>query len=217
MPTVTEVVNNHQGSIFFYPFSGLDFKLMNDIVISEYIRNNFNPPYLFIYCSISSERDWNNLPDDQQNGKFISVNFVQNKLEESGRNIIKTVRLDPQNANINLYQLNDGVSIVFVKDNVYTFLNNLEERLNQNKSINVIFYFCGDITKDGIQNLISQFIVNDEHFIGANHPVPSNYFITRYYNFMDYLPDGLYNIVMDNEGNKITLDDLGIFLIKRNS
>lgn len=210
--SLMEIVNNHEGSIFFYPFSGLDFDMMNNIERNELVRKNSWGHYLYIYCSVPTQQDWENLPEDQLNGWFLSVDFIENRLGLAGKNIAEVVAVEN---NISLYRLEDGNVIIFVRDSVSAFLNTLSQPLNQDKSINIIFSSCSNLEKRGIQNLIQQFIINAGDILDT--PKASWFVITHYQDLISYFPHGLYEIVKDNEGNIILLDEQrGIFLIKRN-
>jgi hypothetical protein len=210
-----DIIQNHKGSVFFYPFSGLDFDMMNNIERNELVRKgSLYEPFLFVYCSIPTQQDWENLLEDQQNGWFMPVNFIENRLGLAGKEITEVVAVEN---NINLYRLTDGNAIIFVHDNVYTFLNTLPQPLNQDKSINIIFSSCSNLEKSGIQNLIQQFIINAGGNLDTDTPKASWFVITHYQNLINYLPDGLYEIIKDNEGNNIIIDErAGNFLIKRN-
>ncbi len=209
-----DIVQNHKGSVFFYPFSGLDFNMMNNIEKNESIREGSINDYLYIYCAVPAQQDWENLPEDQQNGWFMPVDFIENELGLAGKTITEVIALEN---NMNWYKFSDGNSLIFVRDSVSSFLDTLTEPLNQNKSINIIFSSCGNEENAGIQHLIQQFIINAGDVRSNKTPKASWFVITHYQNLINYFPDGLYEIEKDKEGNNILLDERArIFLIKRN-
>jgi hypothetical protein len=211
---IMDIVNNHKGSVFFYPFSGLDFNMMNNIEKNESIREGSISDYLYIYCSVHTQQDWNNLTEDQQNGWFIPLDFIENELGLAGKKITEVIALEN---NMNWYKFSDNTSLIFIHDSISSFLNTLTEPLNQNKIINLIFSSCGNEKNPGIQHLIQQFIINAGDVLSSETPKASWFVITHYQNLINYFPDGLYEIVKDNEGNNILLDErAGNFLIKRN-
>jgi lauroyl/myristoyl acyltransferase len=47
-----ELIKNHKGLIFFYPFSGTDFKIITEL---KKIATVFNKKALFVYCSFGGK------------------------------------------------------------------------------------------------------------------------------------------------------------------
>ena len=83
--TSYEIINNHEGIIFFYPFSGTDFNIITEL---RNLATVFNKKVLFIYCSFGgSQEEYENFTienRDKARGLHTDANNIANKLGLKG-------------------------------------------------------------------------------------------------------------------------------------
>lgn len=116
---INEIIKNHDGTIFFYPFSGSHFEIL------EKINTFFSNKPLFIYCSfggIQEEFDNWRIDNPHARGLHTDVDFIENKLGLKNFEIVSFQKLADANVDASYYT-SYNAELIFVKGEAFEFID----------------------------------------------------------------------------------------------
>jgi hypothetical protein len=158
-----EIINRHEGDIFFYPFSGSHFEIVTNINLSIIGENNKfednNTRALIIYCSFGGSVDEYNQwgkGNPKACGLHDDVNFVENKLGLKKFKIINSSKLTDDNIDGTYYELEDKTKIIFIKGEVFSFVEKLQFDNYSLNSFSLIISMVGGFNSE-LANLVRKF------------------------------------------------------------
>jgi hypothetical protein len=162
-----EIINRHEGDIFFYPFSGSHFEIIKNInhsIIGENkIFEDNNTRALFIYCSFGgseAEYDQWSIGNPKACGLHDGVNFIENKLGLQKFKIINSSKLTDDNVDGTFYEFADKTKIIFIKGEVFSFVEKLQFDNYSLNSFNLIISMVGGFNSE-LGNLVRKFHTNN--------------------------------------------------------
>ena len=120
-----ELIKNHEGIIFFYPFSGSHFEIIKEL---KNLATVFNEKALFVYCSFGGyQEEYENFTNDNQSiarGLFTDVDNIENKLGLKSIEISSSQKLTDTNFDASYYTFDD-TELIFVKGEAFHYIDNL--------------------------------------------------------------------------------------------
>jgi hypothetical protein len=121
-----ELIKNHKGLIFFYPFSGTDFKIITEL---KNLATVFNKKALFVYCSFGGSQQefeyFKNENYDKARGLHTDTSNIENKLGLQGIEISTFQKLTDVNFDASYYSFDD-VELIFVRGEAFHFIECLQ-------------------------------------------------------------------------------------------
>lgn len=150
-----EIINNHEGLIFFYPFSGTHFEIikpLNDAI------SGLNKKILYVYCSIGgTQEEFDNwrINNPLARGLYEEVHFTENKLGLKRIKIETFERLTDVEFDARHYSF-ENCELVYVKVEAFNFIEYLEHNMIDIVKMNLIFSFAGGFD-DVLKALILKF------------------------------------------------------------
>lgn len=155
------LLNNH---VIFYPFSGADFDFIKRLKDKDETKNA-----LYIYCTIATNEEH---VSQKFSGCFDSIDFLENKMGLSGLKNINAINLE-NDFDATYYEFESGVKLVFVKDDVFSFMSYLRFINAPLSNFNTVFKMCGN--SDNVipivreihnpSDITNQFIIVDDTFV----------------------------------------------------
>ena len=154
--TSYEIINNHEGIIFFYPFSGTDFNIITEL---RNLATVFNKKALFVYCSFGgSQEEYENFTienRDKARGLHTDANNIENKLRLKGIKVSSFQKLTDVNFDASYYTFDD-VELVFVSGEAFHFMECLQTEGIDLFKLNLILSYAGGFDKE-LKKLILKF------------------------------------------------------------
>lgn len=136
-----EIINNHDGLVFFYPFSGTHFEIikpLNDAV------SGLNKKILYVYCSIGGTQEefdnWSN-NNPLARGNYEEVHFTENKLGLKKIKIEKSEKLTDEEIDARYYSF-ENCELVYVKGEAFKFIEYLSNNEIDTLKLNLILSFA---------------------------------------------------------------------------
>jgi hypothetical protein len=146
---VHELIKNHDGLVFFYPFSGIHFDIINPL---KSAITGLNRKVLFVYCSIGgSQEEFDNwsINNPLALGRYEDVNYTENKLGLKKIKIESCQKLTDEEFEANYYSF-DNCELIFIKGEAFKFIDYLRELDVDLVKMNLILsyaYGFGDVLK----------------------------------------------------------------------
>lgn len=146
---VHQLIKNHDGLVFFYPFSGTHFEIINPL--NDAITG-LNRKVLFVYCSIGgSQEEFDNwsINNPLALGLYEDVNYIENKLGLKKIKIESFQKLTDEEFDSNYYSF-DNCELIFIKGEVFKFIDYLQEQDVELVKMNLILSYAqgfGDVLK----------------------------------------------------------------------
>jgi len=154
--TSYEIINNHEGIIFFYPFSGTDFNIITEL---RNLATVFNKKVLFIYCSFGgSQEEYENFTienRDKARGLHTDANNIANKLGLKGIEVSSFQKLIDVNFDASYYTFDDA-ELVFVSGEAFHFIDCLQTEGIDLCKWNLILSYAGGFDEE-LKKLILKF------------------------------------------------------------
>ena len=151
-----ELIKNHEGIIFFYPFSGTDFKIIAEL---RNLATVFDKKVLFIYCSFGgSQEEYENFAienRDKVRGLHTDANNIENKLGLKGIEVSSFQKLIDVNFDASYYAFDDA-ELVFVSGEAFHFIDSLQTEGIDLFNLNLILSYAGGFDKE-LKKLILKF------------------------------------------------------------
>ena len=151
-----ELIKNHEGIIFFYPFSGTDFNIITEL---RNLATVFNKKALFVYCSFGgSQEEYENFTienRDKARGLHTDANNIENKLRLKGIKVSSFQKLTDVNFDASYYTFDD-VELVFVSGEAFHFMECLQTEGIDLFKLNLILSYAGGFDKE-LKKLILKF------------------------------------------------------------
>lgn len=151
-----ELIKNHEGIIFFYPFSGTDFKIITEL---RNLATGFNKKALFVYCSFGGSQDeYENFTienRDKARGLHTDANNIENKLGLKGIEVSSFQKLTDVNFDASYYTFDD-VELVFVSGEAFHFIDRLQTEGIDLFNLNLILSYAGGFDEE-LKKLILKF------------------------------------------------------------
>ncbi len=151
-----ELIKNHEGIIFFYPFSGTDFNIITEL---RNLATVFNKKALFVYCSFGgSQEEYENFTienRDKARGLHTDANNIENKLRLKGIKVSSFQKLTDVNFDASYYTFDD-VELVFVSGEAFHFMECLQTEGIDLFKLNLILSYAGGFDEE-LKKLILKF------------------------------------------------------------
>ena len=151
-----ELIKNHEGIIFFYPFSGTDFKIIAEL---RNLATVFDKKVLFIYCSFGgSQEEYENFAienRDKVRGLHTDANNIENKLGLKGIEVSSFQKLIDVNFDASYYAFDDA-ELVFVSGEAFHFIDSLQTEGIDLFNLNLILSLAGGFDEE-LKKLILKF------------------------------------------------------------
>ena len=151
-----ELIKNHEGIIFFYPFSGTDFKIIAEL---RNLATVFDKKVLFIYCSFGgSQEEYENFAienRDKARGLHTDANNIENKLGLKGIKVSSFQKLTDVNFDASYYTFDDA-ELVFVSGEAFHFIDSLQTEGIDLFNLNLILSLAGGFDEE-LKKLILKF------------------------------------------------------------
>lgn len=151
-----ELIKNHEGIIFFYPFSGTDFKIITEL---RNLAPVFNKKALFVYCSFGgSQEEYENFAienRDKARGLHTDANNIENKLGLKGIKVSSFQKLTDVNFDASYYTFDDA-ELVFVSGEAFHFMDCLQTEGIDLFKLNLILSYAGGFDEE-LKKLILKF------------------------------------------------------------
>lgn len=149
---INEILNNHDGPIFFYPFSGTHFEII------EKLNTYFSNKPLYIYCSFGGIQEvfdnWR-IDNPHARGLYTDVNFIENKLGLKNFEIKSFQKLADSFVDASYYT-SCNAELIFVKGEVFEFIDNLLKEEIDLLKINLILSYAQGLD-EVLKSLIFKF------------------------------------------------------------
>jgi hypothetical protein len=120
-----ELIKNHEGIIFFYPFSGTDFEIIKEL---NNLAKAYSKKALFIYCSFGGNfEEFERFASDNPTitrGLYTDVNYIENKLGLKGIEIASSQKLIDTTFDASYYTFDD-TELIFVKGEAFHYIDHL--------------------------------------------------------------------------------------------
>lgn len=149
---INEILKNHDGTIFFYPFSGSHFEII------EKLNTYFSNKPLYIYCSfggIQEEFDNWRIDNPHARGLYTDVNFIENKLGLKNFEIKSFQKLADSFFDASYYT-SCNAELIFVKGEVFEFIDYLLKEEIDLLKINLILSYAQGLD-EVLKSLIFKF------------------------------------------------------------
>ncbi|MBM3185975.1 MAG: hypothetical protein FJZ67_06710 [Bacteroidetes bacterium] len=170
-----EIINNHEGTIFFYPFCGTHFEIikpLNDAI------SGLNKKILYVYCSIGGTQDefenWG-INNPLARGLHTDVNFIENKLGLKNFEIESYQKLTDFNVDASYYTFYNA-ELIFIKGEAFEFTDYLQNEGIDLLKMNLILSFALGFD-DVLKSLILKFHLPNSN----NRYVPKMIVINNHY------------------------------------
>jgi hypothetical protein len=153
---IRDVIEGNKTDIYFYPFSGSHFEII------EAITGQSNQPSLFIFCSFGGtqeEYDHWSINNPNACGLHSDVSHIENKLGLSKLVITEAIKLEDSEFDATLYHFdnsNPKTKLIFVKGEVFKFVEYLENKQINLLRLNLIISFVGGFG-DSLKALVKKF------------------------------------------------------------
>ena len=164
-----ELIKNHEGIIFFYPFSGTDFKIIAEL---RNLATVFDKKVLFIYCSFGgSQEEYENFAienRDKARGLHTDANNIENKLGLKGIKVSSFQKLTDVNFDASYYTFDDA-DLVFVSGEAFHFIDSLQTEGIDLFNLNLILSYAGGFDEE-LKKLILKFSQPKGNEVGEYGP-----------------------------------------------
>ena len=164
-----ELIKNHEGIIFFYPFSGTDFKIIAEL---RNLATVFDKKVLFIYCSFGgSQEEYENFAienRDKVRGLHTDANNIENKLGLKGIEVSSFQKLIDVNFDASYYAFDDA-ELVFVSGEAFHFIDSLQTEGIDLFNLNLILSLAGGFDEE-LKKLILKFSQPKGNEVGEYGP-----------------------------------------------
>ena len=151
-----ELIKNHKGLIFFYPFSGTDFKIITEL---KNLATVFNKKALFVYCSFGgSQQEFENFENEnfgKARGLHTDASNIENKLGLQGIEISSFQKLKDVNFDASYYSFDD-VELIFVRGEAFHFIECLQTEGIDLFNLNLILSYARGFDEE-LKKLILKF------------------------------------------------------------
>jgi hypothetical protein len=173
-----ELIKNHEGLIFFYPFSGTHFKITEEL---KNLAKHFNQKCLFVYCSFGGNIDDYEQMENKNKpivrGLYTDVHFIENKLGLDKIEISSSQKLSDENFDARFFTFGD-TGLIFVKSEAFYFMDHLTNKGIEMNSMNLILSYAQGFD-EVLKNLTLQFI--HPQAIEGNVHEPKTIILNKHY------------------------------------
>jgi hypothetical protein len=125
-----------QNSIIFYPFSGTDFTFIKESQ-KESQEKNILRGALYLFCTIATREEHDNLAEQQQCGLFDEVVFEENKMGLAGLKLNEKLKLEAP-FDSTYYRFTNEVQLIIVKTNVFSLIEYFKKQAVSFSNFNLV-------------------------------------------------------------------------------
>jgi hypothetical protein len=136
---LTEIIQQ-QSRIIFYPFSGIDFAFIKQSQEQIIHRGS-----LYLFCTIATREEHDNLEEQQQCGLFDEVVFEENKMGLAGLKLDEKLKLEAP-FDSTYYRLTNDTQLIIIKANVFSFIEYLIKETLSLSKFNLVLKGGGTLT-----------------------------------------------------------------------
>lgn len=157
-----ELIKNHEGIIFFYPFSGTHFEIIKEL---NNLAKAYSKKALFVFCSYGGNfEEFERFASDNQSitrGLYTDVHFIENKLGLKSIEISSAEKLTDTTFDAAYYTFDD-TELIFVKGEAFSYIDHLLKEGIDIYKLNLILSLAHGFD-EVLKNLILKFTQPSAH------------------------------------------------------